>query len=98
MELQIPTTDDLNSEHQELSTSDARMLQLISILKTSGKIRFRQEFLNVIEMRKQNFSKIESGNIHFTVKQISIACQHYEVNANWIHGISENIFNNSNQE
>lgn len=69
------------------------MLQLPDILKSRGKIRFRQEFCDDIDIQKQNIRNIRTGIQHFTVTHIQNACKKYGIDANWIMGIHTNIFN-----
>jgi hypothetical protein len=68
------------------------MIQLILILKKEGVIIFRQDFLTVIDLKKQNYRQITEGNASFTVEHIRLACEHYKVNANWIMGFEKNIY------
>lgn len=80
----------------KLHITDARMLELIDILKSSGRIRFRQEFCDAVGVLKQNIRNIKlgtpAGNQHFTVVHIANACKEYKVNANWIMGLETEIF------
>ncbi|WP_456437357.1 hypothetical protein [Psychroserpens sp.] len=46
-------------------------------------------------MRRQNLVKAKNGTKHFTPDQIENAIKVYEVNANWIFGVSDQIFNNN---
>lgn len=75
-----------------ITTPDARMLELIELLKVRGTIRFTQEFLDAAAIHKQNISNIRAGRQHFTLEQITKACQAYNVNANWILGLSPETF------
>ncbi len=68
------------------------MLKLIEMLKFSGKIKFRQDFLDVIDMPKQNFRKVLQGEHHFTVNHIERACKEYKVNVNWLFGFEKKTF------
>lgn len=76
----------------KLNIPDERMLQLPDILKARGKIRFRQEFCDDIEIPKQNIRNIRLGRQYFTVRHIQNACKKYGINANWVMGIQANIF------
>jgi len=71
---------------------DKRMLELIKILKSSEIIRFSQEFCDAIELEKQNLVNIKKSHQHFTLNHIRLACKVYKVNANWIFGLSKEIF------
>jgi len=76
----------------KLNISDARMLQLIIELKDQGAIRFTQQFCDDLEIHKQHIRQIRIGKQHFTAEQIKMACKEYNVNANWIIGLEENIY------
>jgi hypothetical protein len=76
-----------------MNTSDIKIIELIDILKTLGKIKYDYEFCDSIGLLKQNLRPIKIGRIHFTAKQIESICKLYDVNANWIFGLSNNIFN-----
>lgn len=75
----------------KLSIPDKKMLELIKILKERGDIRFRQEFCDAINLPKQNIRNIKIGIQHFTVMQIRETCKAYNINANWIFGLSDQI-------
>jgi hypothetical protein len=68
------------------------MILLIETLVKKGVIKFRQDFLTVIDLKKQNYRQITEGNASFTVEHIRLACEHYKVNANWIMGFEKNIY------
>lgn len=72
--------------------ADKQMLQLIKILKASGRIRFGTEFCEAVGLRKQNLYKIQNGLNHFTPDHIERAVKKYKVNANWICGVSKEVF------
>ena len=73
-------------------TVNERMFLLIDFLQEKGYIKFRQEFLNVIDLKKQNFRKITMGEASFTVEHIRLACEYYDVNANWVLGFDTKMF------
>lgn len=75
----------------KLSTPDKRMLQLIDVLKKRGDIRFRKEFCDTIGLLKQNLVNIKKGTQYFTVEHIRKACKEYNINANWVIGLSDQI-------
>jgi len=79
-------------EKVELGVPDQRMVDLIIRLKEIQVIRFRQSFLDVIGMSKQQYTQIENGKQHFTIEHITIACRTYNVNANWIFGLETKVF------
>jgi hypothetical protein len=77
----------------KLSTPDKRMLQLVEVLKDKGTIRYKQEFVDAIDMPKQNLRQVRLGVQHFTALHIMKACKAYNINANWIMGHSPETFN-----
>ena len=76
----------------KLNISDRNMLKLISSLKSTGAIRFNQDFFDEIDFLKQNFVNVKAGTQHFTVSHIENACKKYNVNANWIFGLEKEMF------
>jgi len=46
-------------------------------------------------MLEQTVTKIKKGTAHFTVLQIESICREFDVNANWIYGIENKVFNTS---
>lgn len=73
--------------------SDIKIFELIQLLKSLGKIKFDYEFCDAIDIQKQNLAPIKKGLAHFTAKHIENICRIYDVNANWIFGASNNVFN-----
>ncbi len=73
----------------KLLIADSNMLLLIGMLKTTGHIRFQQDFCDAIGMLKQNIRNVKNGSQHFTAEHIRLACEVYNVNANWILGIEQ---------
>ncbi len=78
-----------------MNVPDKHILQLIEILKNSGKIRYDTEFCEAIDLRKQNLVNIKAGRNHFTPEHIEKVIKQYHVNANWIFGVSEKIFSST---
>ncbi len=74
-------------------TSDKRILRLIELLIFQRKIFYKKEFCKEIGILEQSVSKIKRGINHFTVIHIETICLKYNVNANWIFGIEDNVFN-----
>ncbi len=68
------------------------MIELVEVLQRYEIIRFRQEFLDAIGMKKQGFKNITDGGQHFRIDHIERACDAYNVNANWLFGKEENVF------
>src|SRR5437868_3360633 len=69
------------------------MLELPELLKEKNVIRYRQEFCDAIDFPKQNVRNVRNGTQHFTAMHIARACKEYGVNANWIVGTRDNVFN-----
>lgn len=83
-----------------LFTSDKRMLELYEFLQNAGEIRFDTEFCEIIDIKKQNFYNIKKNNgkvqnYHFTVKNIENVCEKLGINANWIFGLSDEMYRKS---
>ncbi len=71
---------------------DARILRLIDILKSKEVIRFNTDFCRTIDLRKQNLTNIKNEINHFTPEHIRNIVIKYKVNANWIFGVSDQLF------
>jgi len=76
--------------------TDKRMLRLIDLLRFENKIKSELDFCNAIEMLPQKITKVRNGSQHFTVKQIESACEKFNVNANWIFGLNDSVYNEKN--
>lgn len=74
---------------------DLKILELIEILKANSTIQFEKEFCDEIELLRQNLYRIRKGLAHFTPEHIQNICRVYNVDANWIFGLSQNIFMNN---
>ena len=68
----------------------------MQLLIFEKKVKNISEFAKSIGILDQSISKIKKGNSHFTVSQIQIVCQVYNVNANWIFGIEKTVYNHKN--
>lgn len=76
--------------------TDKRILRLIDLLVFQKKISSVNEFLEKVGISRQTLSKIRNGNPnHFTVLHIEAICINYDVNANWIFGKDNRVFNSS---
>jgi len=75
---------------------DKRMLRFIDLLMFEKKIKFNADFCKSIDMRTQTLTKIRNGDQHFTLQQVQKACEVYNLNANWVFGIKENVYNTKN--
>lgn len=76
----------------KLNVTDAKVLQLATYLKDTGRIRFAQELWDVMGILKQNIRPIKTGIAHFTTEQVRLACDHFNINANWIMNMEDNIY------
>ena len=76
----------------QLPIYNIRMLELITILKELGEIRYKKEFLDAIGIERQSIRQIQLGIASFTSSQILTACEVYGVNVNWIYGFERKIF------
>lgn len=74
-------------------TSDIKIFELMISLKILGKIKYDKDFCTAIGIPKQSIVRIKKGLAHFTAKHIENICKVYEVNANWIFGVSDVVFN-----
>lgn len=74
-------------------TSDKRILRLIDLLIFQNVIIHEKDFALSIHVLPQTISKIKKGTSHFTPSQIESICKVYNVNANWIFGIQNKVFN-----
>ncbi|MFV5697793.1 hypothetical protein ACM55H_05440 [Flavobacterium sp. ZT3R17] len=81
-------------------TSDKNIIHLIDLLKYQKKISSTKDFCLDIGVLEQTVSKVKKGINHFTVVHIETICKEYNVNANWIFGLQDQIFTeiNSNQK
>ncbi|PUB34658.1 hypothetical protein C8J95_102324 [Elizabethkingia sp. YR214] len=77
-----------------MSITDKRMLDFRDILKQTRRIRFYTEFDEKLGILKSNLSKIRSGkeSFHFTVHHIKIAVNDFGANANYLFGVSDEVF------
>lgn len=75
-----------------MTTPDRQILTLIEILKEKEVIRFDTQFCEAIGLLKQNLQNIKAGRNHFTPEHIEQIVKKYQVNANWIFGVSNKIF------
>lgn len=73
-------------------TSDKNILRLIELLIFKKQISFTKDFCQEIGVLEQTISKVKKGENHFTVLHIETICKKYNVNANWIFGLDNQIF------
>jgi len=72
---------------------DKRIFELMDELINKNVIRFKVEFCKAAGMYPQNLSQVVEGRNHFTLEQVNSLCKEFNVNANWILGSEDNIFN-----
>lgn len=75
----------------KLHPIDKRMIDLVKVLKDRGDIRFTQEFCDAVGILKQNYRNVKEGTQYFTPLHIANACKEYNINANWIFGLSDQM-------
>lgn len=71
---------------------DQRILLLIPILKDLNMIESGTDFATSIGMKKQNLNNIKNGIASFRPNHIKNICKTFNVNANWIFSLQENVF------
>ncbi|AVR47213.1 hypothetical protein C7S20_19240 [Christiangramia fulva] len=78
----------------KIETPEARILHFIEHLKESGKVRFKEEVYEKMNVRRQYVTSVKNGegNKRFTTNHIQALCEHYPVNANWIFGIEKEMY------
>lgn len=79
-------------------TPEQRIVHFVELLKSSGAIRFYKQFYDTTGIRRQYFVSVRSGKNRFTTNQIEAICKNYEINANWIFGVSDQIYRYSKIE
>lgn len=80
-------------------TSDTKIFEVVDFLKSLGEIRFDKDFYTPIGMTKPVFSNIKNQNKHpegrqawhFTAEHIRLICLHFNIDANYIFGLSDKI-------
>ena len=83
---------------KQMLESDKNMLKVIDFLKDSGEISFKTDAYEVMKISKQNVWKIKNPDrfpkqaYHFTAEQISLFCNHFKINANFIFGFESKIY------
>lgn len=79
-------------------TSDKKILELTEFLKTTNVVNSDKEFCEIIEIDPGNFAKIKKSenypnqSYHFTPLHIENVCKKLNLNANWIFGLSEEMY------
>lgn len=80
-----------------MTIPDQRILELIGYLKYVKKVKSNSEFCQEIGFFRQNLRNVRLGTQSFTVEHIHNICKIYNINANWIFGISDKLFNDSDE-
>ncbi|WP_018676402.1 hypothetical protein [Riemerella columbina] len=76
-----------------------RMLQLPDLLIEHKVIRFKKEFTDAIGIKVSGFNRIKNKpSYNFTPEQIHKAGDIFNINYNWIFGISEKLFQKKNRD
>jgi DNA-binding Xre family transcriptional regulator len=75
-----------------MTKTDERILKLIDVLKHQQKIKTINDFCENIGIIYQTIHKIRIQKAHFTVTHIQNICKVYNVDANWIFGITPYVF------
>lgn len=78
-------------------TSDRQILKLPEMLKSKGKIEYIKEFYEQTGIPKDWFSNVKNQekrnrSYHFTAEQIEKIVKLYNIDANFIFGITTNPF------
>ena len=79
-----------------MNTTDEIILNLIEYLRFDGKIKNERDFAEKIGMLQPTITKIKRGTAHFTVEQMGSICKTFNVNANFLLGLSVKVFNSEN--
>lgn len=73
--------------------SDKKILYLITLLIFEKKVSTIKEFCARIEMVESTISKIKKEKAHFTAFYIERICNEFNVNANWIFSLENEVYN-----
>lgn len=80
----------------KVMTPDKKMLRLIDLLIFEKKIKNASEFCRSIEILPQTLTKVKKEFQSFTLGHVQKTCKEYNVNANWIFGIQDEVYNEKN--
>lgn len=81
-----------------MKNPDERILRLVEYLIFTKVVRNATDFCDEIGLLKNTLSRIKKGTSHFTVSHIETICKKFKVNANWIFGTEDYIFNGPNDK
>jgi|GEM_PF-6127734 len=78
-------------------TSDQQILKIPKILKKLRRLSSLMQFHEETNISKQHFTNVRHQKkygvpVHFTPKQIETVIKIYKINANWIFGVSDEVF------
>lgn len=78
-------------------TSDKKILDLAEILKSNQQISTDKEFCEILEIDPRNYVKVKKGDAysqryHLTPLHIENVCKKLNINANWIFGLSTEMY------
>lgn len=71
---------------------DKKILELIDLLKSEGVIKFDTDFAKAAGISKQHLQEIKKGKAHFTTEHVDNFCNNLGINANWIFGLSDEVY------
>ena len=77
-------------------TPDKCILRLIDVLIFQKNVKNQRGFCLLTEIPEASIARIRNGEMHFTVLQIEVVCQVFNVNANWVFGMDKKVFNDEN--
>lgn len=73
--------------------TNKKLIRLIDLLIFEKKVKSSAEFCRRIGIQPQTLTKIKNGTHHFRVVYVERACKQFNVNANWIFGCSDEVYN-----
>lgn len=74
-----------------MATPTEKMLLLPKLLKTEGSIHYEYEFYDAIGVDRSNLDKYRKGTIEFSMDHLKKACLLFNIDANYILGITDRI-------
>ncbi|MBE8727939.1 helix-turn-helix domain-containing protein [Flavobacterium hungaricum] len=76
-----------------MNETDLKIFELIKLLQSLGTIKYEYDFADSVGILKQTLTKIKMGTAHFRTEHIKRICEVFNVNANWIFGLENKVFN-----
>ncbi len=80
----------------KLPIYDERMLQFMKYCIEEGMAPNRKSFFTALEMHDSAYFQIIEGRQSFTLKQIQIVAEHFNLDINWLFGLSETMLRKDN--